>query len=125
MRIRKLPITIGTLFLATAAAVIARAHSFPASEKPAAGQTLPAPPQQVAITYDAPIEKLFASLEVLNSAGVNQAAGPPQVSLDGSILSVPVAHLAPGDYTVKWRVVCVDTHHTEGSYSFTVAGAQP
>ena len=125
MMIRRLPIAIGTLFLAVGAPVIARAHSFPASENPAAGQTLPGPPPQVAITYDAPIEKLFASLEVLNSAGVNQAAGSPQVSADGSTMSVPIAHLAPGDYTVKWRVVCADTHHTEGSYSFTVAGGQP
>jgi hypothetical protein len=113
------------LALAIASAAPCHAHSFPASENPSAGQTLAAAPPAVAITYDAPIEKLFASLEVDNSAGVNQAAGAPQVSDDGSTLSVPVAHLAPGDYTVKWRVVCVDTHHTEGSYSFTVAAASP
>jgi hypothetical protein len=125
MILRKLTIATSGLLLAVAATATARAHSFPASENPAAGQTLPTPPALVAITYDAPIEKLFASLEVVNSTGANLAAGPPQVSADGSTLSVPVAHLAPGDYTVKWRVVCVDTHHTEGSYSFTVAGPQP
>ena len=125
MIIRRLAITISALALAIATAEPCYAHSFPASENPSAGQTLGAPPPAVAITYDAPIEKLFASLEVDNSAGVNQAAGQPQVSDDGSTLSVPVAHLSPGDYTVKWRVVCVDTHHTEGSYSFTVAGASP
>jgi methionine-rich copper-binding protein CopC len=119
---RRLAITTGALVLAIAAPRPSHAHSFPASENPSAGQTLATSPPTVAITYDAPIEKLFASLEVDNSAGVNQAAAPPQVSPDGSTLSVPVAHLAPGDYTVKWRVVCVDTHHTEGSYSFTVAG---
>jgi hypothetical protein len=119
---RRLGIAGGIIFAAIGGT--AYAHSFPASERPAAGQTVAGSLAQVVITYDAPIEKLFAALEVDNAAGVNQASGPPAVSPDGSTLSVPVAHLPPGDYTVKWRVVCVDTHHTEGSYSFSV-GASP
>jgi methionine-rich copper-binding protein CopC len=27
-----------------------------------------------------------------------------------------------GSGVVKWAVVCIDTHHTQGSYSFSVAG---
>jgi methionine-rich copper-binding protein CopC len=100
----------------------ASAHSFPEQEVPPAGATLTEPPAQVAIKYDAPIEKLFASLEVLNSAGQNVAMGQPEVSPDGWQLSVPVNKLQPGEYTVQWRVVCIDTHHTQGSYSFTVEG---
>jgi methionine-rich copper-binding protein CopC len=114
---RKLSVATGIIVAAIGGQ--AYAHSFPANENPAAGQTVLAP-SQVAITYDAPIEKLFASLEVDNAAGVNQASGQPVVSPDGSTLSVPVSHLVPGDYTVKWRVVCVDTHHTEGSYIFSI-----
>ncbi len=100
----------------------ASAHSFPEQETPPAGATLTAPPVQVTINYDAPIEKLFASLQVVDAGGRNEAAGQPEVSADGWKLSVPVNKLQPGEYTVKWRVVCVDTHHTEGSYSFTVEG---
>ena len=98
----------------------ASAHSFPEQETPSAGATLTAPPDQVSIKYDAPIEKLFASLEVLNSTGQNMAGGQPEVSPDGWKLSVRVNKLVPGEYTVQWRVVCIDTHHTQGSYSFTV-----
>ncbi len=98
------------------------AHSFPEQETPAAGATVAAPPA-VTIKYDAPIEGLFDSLQVLDAAGHDQSAGPPKVSGDGLELSVPVKSLVPGDYTVKWRVVCIDTHHTEGSYSFTVSTA--
>jgi methionine-rich copper-binding protein CopC len=100
----------------------ASAHSFPEEEIPSAGATVAAPPAQVTIKYDAPIEKLFDSLQVLNAAGQDKAAGAPQVSADGHELSVSIAPLSPGEYTVKWRVVCIDTHHTEGSYSFTVQG---
>lgn len=99
---------------------LAGAHSFPEQEIPPAGATVASPPAQVTIRYDAPIEKLFDSLQVLDATGQNKAVGDPQISSDGHELSVPVATLTPGDYTVKWRVVCIDTHHTEGSYTFTV-----
>ena len=96
-------------------------HSFPVEENPAAGQTVPSPPGGVSIKYDAQIEQLFAKLEVLDADGKN-VAGEPVVSSDGYILSVKLPALKPGSYTVKWGVVCVDTHHTQGSYSFTVGG---
>jgi copper resistance protein C len=99
----------------------AAAHSFPEEEHPAAGQTI-ATASAVTIKFDAPIEKLFAKLEVLDAHGNNVAVGAPEISSDGIMLTVKLAALKPGEYTVKWGVVCVDTHHTEGSYSFTVAG---
>jgi methionine-rich copper-binding protein CopC len=121
MSARKLlTIAVPVLVALVSATRIAWAHSFPEQENPAAGATLAAPPAQVSIKYDAPIEKLFDSLQVLDSTGQDKATGSPQVSADGYQLSVPLAKLTPGDYTVKWRVVCVDTHHTEGSYTFTV-----
>ena len=97
------------------------AHSFPEQETPSAGQTVPSPPSEVAIKFDAPIEKLFAKLEVTGADGTNHAEGAPQVSDDGTRLSIKVPTLKPGEYTVKWAVVCIDTHHTQGSYTFTVA----
>ena len=121
MSARKLlTIAVPVLVALVSATRIAWAHSFPEQENPAAGATLAAPPAQVSIKYDAPIEKLFDSLQVLDSTGQDKATGSPQVSADGYQLSIPLAKLTPGDYTVKWRVVCVDTHHTEGSYTFTV-----
>jgi methionine-rich copper-binding protein CopC len=101
--------------------IAAGAHSFPEKESPSAGQSVGAPPSEVVIDFDAPIEKLFAKLEVAGTDGKDEAAGPPQVSDDGRRLSVKVPALKPGDYTVKWAVVCIDTHHTEGSYTFSVA----
>ena len=101
--------------------IVALAHSFPEKETPSAGQKVASPPSEVVIGFDAPIEKLFAKLEVAGADGTNQAVGAPQVSDDGRQLSVKVGALKPGDYTVKWAVVCIDTHHTEGSYTFSVA----
>ena len=100
--------------------IVAIAHSFPEKETPSAGQKVASPPSEVVIGFDAPIEKLFAKLEVAGADGTNQAVGAPQVSDDGRQLSVKVGALKPGDYTVKWAVVGIDTHHTEGSYTFSV-----
>ena len=114
--------TAGLLGLLAAGVVPVSAHSFPELEVPAAGQTLNEPPSEVRIKYDAPIEKLFAQLTVVDSNGQNLAQGSPTVSDDGYILTVKLPPLKPGAYLVKWRVVGIDTHHTEGSYSFSVGG---
>jgi copper resistance protein C len=109
------------LAIMTGYSIVAWAHSFPDKETPSAGQKVAASPSEVAIDFDAPIEKLFAKLEVAGADGTNEAVGAPQVSDDGRQLSIKVGALKPGDYTVKWAVVCIDTHHTNGSYIFTVA----
>ncbi len=109
------------LAIVVSSPIMSWAHSFPDKETPSAGQKIASPPSEVVIDFDAPIEKLFAKLEVTGADGKNEAAGAPQVSDDGRQLSVKVGALKPGDYTVKWAVVCIDTHHTEGSYTFSVA----
>ena len=38
-----------------------------------------------------------------------------------AVLIVPIAKtLAAGAYTVHWHAVSVDTHHTQGTFQFTV-----
>jgi methionine-rich copper-binding protein CopC len=121
MKAAKLPL-LSALVLALGVGVtrIAFAHSFPEQETPAAGDILTSLPSEVTIKYDAPIEKIFAKLQVLDSNGKDQAVGQPVYGSDSRTLSTKVAPLKPGEYTVKWAVVCVDTHRTEGSYTFTV-----
>ena len=116
----KMCISAVGIAIAMSNAIVASAHSFPESQTPSAGQKVASAPSEVTINFDAPIEKLFAKLEVTGADGKNEAAGAPQVSDDGRHLSIKVGALNPGDYTVKWAVVGVDTHHTEGSYTFSI-----
>jgi methionine-rich copper-binding protein CopC len=38
-----------------------------------------------------------------------------------AVLIVPISKaLAAGAYTVHWQAVSVDTHHTQGTFEFTV-----
>lgn len=123
MLYRKNILTIAALCAAIMLAPrIASAHAFPKRENPAAGATLNSPPSQVTIDFDAPIEKLFAKLTVLDSSGRNLAS-EPVVGDAGKRLSAALPLLKPGDYKVAWSVVCRDSHRTEGSYQFTVSGS--
>ena len=116
---------LAVLVLMLALTCVAReagAHSFPEEQHPSAGQKLTTPPTEIRIKFDAPIEKLFAKLQVLDTDGKDHAVGAPEVSSDSIELTSKVEVLKPGEYTVRWTVLCVDTHHTEGSYAFTVGG---
>jgi copper resistance protein C len=105
--------------------VTAAAHAFPTAEQPAAGATVGIAPAEVVIDFDAPIEALFATLEVRDAGGHEEANGPPAVGAGRRRLTVHLTPLAPGRYTVKWSVVAEDGHRTEGMYTFTVGGGGP
>jgi methionine-rich copper-binding protein CopC len=114
-----------TVMLGVAASVLpieAWGHAFPSGEKPKVGSTVSKPPAKVVITFDSPIEQLFAKLAVTDDAGHDVTAGAPTRSDDERQLSVALKPLAPGDYHVKWSVAAQDGHRTEGGYLFTVAG---
>ena len=54
--------------------------------------------------------------------GATVPLGPPKVEgSDRRVLVAPIAKsLAAGAYTVHWHAVSVDTHHTQGTFQFTV-----
>ena len=41
--------------------------------------------------------------------------------VSSTVLLVSLPQLAPGTYKVTWRVLSVDTHVTEGDFTFDVA----
>jgi methionine-rich copper-binding protein CopC len=87
------------------------------------GSTVKSPPAEVDIHFDNPVEAMFAHLQVSDRSGADVTADAPAVSRDGLTLSVKLKPLTAGDYAVKWSVVAEDSHRTEGSYTFTVAGS--
>ncbi|MCT1863835.1 copper resistance protein CopC [Dietzia cinnamea] len=104
-------------------APVAAAHSVLISVDPEDGSQLDAAPEQIVLTFNEEVNRNFASVAV--TAGddrANRVAGEPMV--DGETVTARVDDLAPGAYTVGYRVTSADGHVVSGSSVFTVAGAE-
>jgi methionine-rich copper-binding protein CopC len=94
------------------------AHAFLQHADPVAGATLRAPPKRVMLTLSEKLEPAFSGVTVTDASGRNMEAGA--VLIGGNSITAPLRFLPPGSYRVVWHAVSVDTHRTEGAYSFTV-----
>jgi methionine-rich copper-binding protein CopC len=100
---------------------LARAHAFLDHAQPRVGSTLAQPPPQVKIWYTEELEGAFSRIQVFNSKGAEVDRKDSKVDpANKAIMTVSLPPLAPGDYKVKWSAVAVDTHHTTGTFAFTV-----
>jgi copper resistance protein C len=100
---------------------VADAHALLDHADPRVGNTVKSP-HVVSLWFTQNVESTFSTIEVLDSNGARMGAGKAVVDKnDRKLLSVPVKVLPAGTYTVKWRVLSVDTHTTEGNFTFHVA----
>jgi methionine-rich copper-binding protein CopC len=99
----------------------AQAHAFLRHAVPAVGSTLTASPPEMTLDYTEGIEPRFSGVDVLDAQGQHVDAGDLHLAPDNpKRLVIGLKKLGPGTYTVKWHVTSVDTHHTEGTFSFSV-----
>jgi len=97
------------------------AHAFPMHSEPRVGSEVKQPPTQVKIWFDGDIEPAFSSLKVFGPDGKEVDENDSKVDeKEHNLLVVSVPKLAPGKYQVKWEVVAMDTHRTEGDFTFTI-----
>ena len=100
---------------------VAGAHAFLDHATPAVGSAVRASPAQVKLWFTQKLEPAFSSVRVLDRSGKQVDKGNPQVDrTDATLLFVSLPQLAPGTYRVAWRVLSVDTHVTEGDFTFNV-----
>lgn len=114
MRARYILTSLTVLCCATPAL----AHAFLQHAEPGAGAAYKPPPARVALTFSEKLEPVFSSVAVTDSSGRNVESGA--VVIRGNFMVAPLRSLPPGRYRVVWHVVSVDTHRTEGAYSFSV-----
>jgi copper resistance protein C len=107
------------LLFATAAA---HAHAFLDRAEPRVGASVSAPPRQVSLWFTQNLEPAFSGAQVLDSAGTRVDQGARVDPANRNLMRVSLKPLRPGSYKVLWRVLSVDTHTTEGSFSFQVGG---
>jgi methionine-rich copper-binding protein CopC len=102
------------------AATAAQAHAFLDHASPLVGSTVPAAPHEVALTFTQNLEPAFSSVEVIDSSGARVDQGKAAVS--GNTMQIGLKTIGPGTYRVRWHALSVDTHSTEGSFTFHVGG---
>jgi copper resistance protein C len=121
MRVLGAAVAVTALLLGTGAAW---SHAFLERAEPRVGSTVKAAPSQVRVWFTEALEPAFSTLEVVNQSGDRVDRGPARVdAASPALLQVPLKPLAPGTYRVKWRVLSVDTHVTEGDFTFRIADA--
>jgi copper resistance protein C len=103
------------LWLATGEA---SAHAFLDHAEPRVGNTVSTAPREVTLWFTQKLEPAFSSVAVTNSAGQRVDTGKARVS--GNQMSVSLRSGGAGTYRVNWRVLSVDTHTTDGSFTFRV-----
>lgn len=100
------------------------AHSQLVRSDPARRATVARPPARVQLWFSERLEPVYAEASVWNDAGTQVDARDARVDpADPSVLTVSTPNLGPGRYTVRFRVVSVDGHVVESSFTFTVSGA--
>jgi methionine-rich copper-binding protein CopC len=121
MKIMRSLLTLSLLF---GFVCLAQAHAFLDHADPRVGSTSSASPSVVKIWFTEELEGAFSKIQVFDSQGNEVDAKDVKVdSADKSLMTVSVPKLAAGTYQVKWSAVAVDTHHTTGTFTFTVTGA--
>jgi methionine-rich copper-binding protein CopC len=112
------------LIFATSALLIlmvdnaAEAHAFLDRAEPRVGSTVPTAPRELVLSYTQNLEPAFSSVEVSDANGARVDLGKPKIG--ASTMRVGLKPLSPGTYRVRWQVLSVDTHTTEGSFTFNV-----
>jgi copper resistance protein C len=96
----------------------ASAHAFLDHAEPRVGNKVAAPPREVTLWFTQKLEPAFSTITVTNAAGQRVDSGKPRVS--GNQMSVSLRPGGTGTYLVNWRVLSVDTHTTNGNFSFQV-----
>jgi copper resistance protein C len=96
----------------------AYAHAMLERAEPRVGNKIASAPRTVTLWFTQKLEPAFSSITVTNAAGERVDVGKTHVS--GNQMSISLRSSGAGTYRVNWHVLSVDTHTTEGNFSFKV-----
>ena len=101
------------------APALAQAHAYLSHASPLVGSTVKTAPSEVRMWFSQALEPKFTSAQLRSSSGAVVASGGVD-GADPKQIVIRVNGLPAGSYKVFWKVLSVDTHHTEGSFGFEV-----
>lgn len=117
---RFLSLAAAALILA-AGPTLALAHAHLDTASPSGTVVEATAPTEIVLGFTERLELSLAVIEVTDAAGTRVDDGAVRsVGDDGHTIAIGLKPLGPGTYLVSWAVTSVDTHRSEGSYSFVV-----
>ena len=97
------------------------AHAFLDNATPKVGAIVNVAPKEIRIQFTQPIEVAFSHLSLFKDDG--QKIDLSDATIDASdqtqLRAIVKGTLLPGSYEVRWDVLSVDTHKTNGHFPFT------
>ena len=110
-------LVVTSLVLALGASA-ARAHAFLDRASPLVGSTVASAPHEVILTFTQNLEPAFSTVEVTDGNGARVDQGKASVS--GNTMRIGLKAAGPGSYKVNWHALSVDTHTTQGAFTFRI-----
>ena len=102
------------------AATDAFAHAQLEKAAPPVGGTV-ASPTEIRLEFSEGVEPKFSKVSVTGPDGAVPLGAAKTEAGNPAVLIAPISKPLPaGAYTVHWQAVSVDTHHTQGTFEFTV-----
>ena len=97
------------------------AHAFLDHATPEVGSVIHGSPAQVRLWFTQDLEPAFSTVQVQDRDGRRVDKQDKHVDpANPALLQVTLPQLGPGRYRVVWRALSVDTHVTEGDFTFDV-----
>ncbi len=100
------------------------AHAIVIESSPADGATLPHPPAQVVLRFNAKIVHTLAVFTLSSSDGKRIAMPPAQdshaIAAYPDRLVIPLPRLKQGSYVLRYKVMATDGHATPGILHFSI-----
>ena len=114
-------IVFGSILILLTGRAGLEAHAFLQRAEPAVGSTVQTSPKEVRIRFTENIEPAVSSIQVFDGSGKEVDKRDLHVDRsDHALLHVSLPPLEAGSYKVIWRVVSVDTHVTNGNFTFRI-----
>lgn len=110
----------GAFAAASGLGLPAYAHSFLIEANPSSKDHVTSPPKIVKLRFGGAVDPKYSKLTIENAEGKVLAEGSIGVPDKPRELGVESPELAPGKYTVRFRVLSIDGHIVEGNYEFFV-----
>jgi hypothetical protein len=120
---RFVKLILATALAAPLAVPAAFAHAFLEHVVPGVGMSVSGPVREIRLYYTQGVVTAFSHVHVASAAGTVIPTG--KLVNDPSNQQTVIVRLGralgPGTYSLSWQVTSVDTHVTQGTFTFTVS----